>query len=288
LFSFPSSFVAKKAVREAELKAEKKFQDRLERLMTSGGMMMMQAASADAARSTTIVPLPADAIATALAAPATPYQKRNAVILSAASAGKSRWGKMEIDRASSSSSSMAHGSPPPSSPPAAGVPPPAVAVPVTAYDMRNARVVASAGAGKSRWGAMEVERATMNAIPPASSPSSVATTATIVEADRRKVSLEERLNLGARLLGGGDGAPAAAAVVASAKSTAYDMRNARVVASAGAGRSRWGTMEVERIATMGGYTSVPTAVANSPAAAVEEGSMSMEDRVNLGARLLAV
>ena len=245
--------------------------------MTSGGMTMMQA-SADAISATTTATVPPATVAMTATATTTPYQERNAGILSAASAGRSRWGKMEIDRAASMVQQQPRLSLPP---PATASGPPAVAA-VTAYDMRNARVIASAGAGMSRWGAMEVERA-MNASPAPPSPSSnVATTTPIVEVDGRSVSLEERLNLGARLLGGG--AAPAAAVVASAPSMAFDMRNARVVASAGAGRSRWGTMEVERIATMGKYSSVvPTAVTSSPTAVV-----SMEDRVNLGARLLGV
>jgi hypothetical protein len=47
---FLPPFVIAKAVKDAELKAERKFQERLERLMTSGGMMMMQASAARARR----------------------------------------------------------------------------------------------------------------------------------------------------------------------------------------------------------------------------------------------
>ena len=82
--------------------------------------------------------LPASATADAAAAPVvveggTPFQKRNAHILSAAEAGKSRWGSMEIERALGQAKPAAAAASV-SAPPAAS----------TAFDRRNAHVVASA------------------------------------------------------------------------------------------------------------------------------------------------
>ena len=253
------TFTCCSAVKEAELKAEKKFQERLEKLLSSSGMM-----------------LPASATAVAAAAPVvveegTPFQKRNAHILSAAEAGKSRWGSMEIERAlgqAKPAASAAAASVSVSAPPAAS----------TSFDRRNARVVASAGVGKSRWGTMEVERAAkMNG---AASPPPPAAAAVVEEA--RCISLEDRLNLGARLLG------TAAPPAPASTLTAFDMRNARVVASAGVGKSRWGTMEVERAMRNGSAASAAAIVFAAPpaVAAEEKRAASLEDRVNLGARLL--
>jgi hypothetical protein len=215
--------------------------------------------------------LPASATAEAAAAPVvveegTPFQKRNAHILSAAEAGKSRWGSMEIERALGQAKPAAPAA-------AASVSVSAPQAASTSFDRRNARVVASAGVGKSRWGTMEVERAAkMNG---AASPPPPA--AAVVE-EARCISLEDRLNLGARLLG------TAAPPAPASTLTAFDMRNARVVASAGVGKSRWGTMEVERAAKMNGAASPPPPAA---AAVVEEARcISLEDRLNLGARLL--
>ncbi|KAL3810742.1 hypothetical protein ACHAXA_008555 [Cyclostephanos tholiformis] len=274
------------AVKEAELKAERKFQERLERLLlSSGGGTMSMESVVDASAAVTN----ADA---ATMANATPYQKRNAGILSAAAAGKSsRWGDMEIERASSLARRQQQrqsGDIVPTPTPATGS---SAAVVTTAYDMRNARVIASAGAGTSRWGNMEVERAikttmeatndgaSSSATPP---PAAVATTPVVVRNGRSNVSLEDRLNLGARLLDGGGSVvvPSAPAPAARAPSTSFDLRNSRVIASAGVGKSRWGDMEIERIAMMGKYSSSVATAAGG------KSSVSVEDRVNLGARLL--
>jgi hypothetical protein len=220
--------------------------------------------------------LPASATAEAAAAPVvveegTPFQKRNAHILSAAEAGKSRWGSMEIERALGQAKPAAPAA-------AASVSVSAPQAASTSFDRRNARVVASAGVGKSRWGTMEVERAAkMNG---AASPPPPAAAAVVEEA--RCISLEDRLNLGARLLG------TAAPPAPASTLTAFDMRNARVVASAGVGKSRWGTMEVERAMRNGSAASAAAIVFAAPpaVAAEEKRAASLEDRVNLGARLL--
>ena len=254
-----ATFTCCPAVKEAELKAEKKFQERLEKLLSSSGIMLPAPATADAA------------VATVVVEEGTPFQKRNAYILSAAEAGKSRWGSMEIERALGQANKPAA----PAAVPASAPPPASTS---TAFDRRNAHVVASAGVGKSRWGAMEVERATkMSSAAPPPPPAA----AVVEEAGR--ISLEDRLNLGARLLGTAVAPPAPASTL-----TAFDRRNALVVASAGVGKSRWGAMEVERATRNGSAASASAIVFEAPpeVAAEEKRAASWEDRVNLGARLL--
>ncbi|KAL7527204.1 hypothetical protein ACHAWF_002077, partial [Thalassiosira exigua] len=152
------------AVKEAELMAEKKFQERLENLFEASGLALPEG----------LTP-PAPAAAPAIEQ--TPYQSRNAAVVAAADAGKSRWGEMEVAKAREVLASA----------PSASAAPAAAS---TAFESRNANVVAAAAAGKSRWGSMEVERAKNGAAAPAEE-----------KAAPKVVTLEDRLNLGARLLG---------------------------------------------------------------------------------------
>jgi hypothetical protein len=143
--------------------------------------------------------LPASATAEAAAAPVvveegTPFQKRNAHILSAAEAGKSRWGSMEIERALGQAKPAAPAA-------AASVSVSAPQAASTSFDRRNARVVASAGVGKSRWGTMEVERAMRNGSAASAAAIVFAAPPAVAAEEKRAASLEDRVNLGARLLG---------------------------------------------------------------------------------------
>ncbi|KAL3777370.1 hypothetical protein ACHAW5_010694 [Stephanodiscus triporus] len=253
------------AVKEAELKAEKKFHERLERLMSSSGMTL-PAAAADGG--------------TAAAGGGTPFQERNARIVSAAKAGKSRWGSMEIDRAASGLlAGIAEAPAHPRPPPAAVVVASAASTP---FERRNARVLAAASVGKSRWGTMEIERMMRNGV--VASPAVATTTPAPAVEDKSRISLEDRLNLGARLLG----AAAVASSIPPPASTPFERRKAHVLAAASVGKSRWGTMEIERMMRNGVVASLAVAT-TTPAPAVEEKShVSIEDRVNLGARLLSV
>ena len=70
------------AVKEAELKAEKKFQEKLDQLLLS--------------TSTTSRMLPTTT--STLIEWGTPYEIRNAYVISSATVGKSRWGDMEVER----------------------------------------------------------------------------------------------------------------------------------------------------------------------------------------------
>lgn len=112
------------------------------------------------------------------------YENRNKMVVAAAAAGKSRWGTMEIEKAknlaalpgkqtSQGSTSLSTSTSIESS---------------SLFQQRNIKVVAAAEAGRSRWGAKEIERAKglVSAL-----PSAPATT--------NKASLQERVNLGASL-----------------------------------------------------------------------------------------
>ena len=244
------------AVREAELKAEKKFQERLEKLLAASNAALKES-SVDA---------------TVLSTEPTLFEKRNARIVAAAKAGVSRWGKLEVDKAANEQTKTA---PVAESTPASFG---STAEP-TLFDQRNAMIIAAANAGKSRWGAMEIKRAQSSGVSlsavassPISSESSlfdqrnakvIASAAAgksrwgSMEVDRAQgtatngnvvpisasVSLEDRVNLGAQLLG--TSKSAASSVVQS--TSLYDQRNAMVIAAASAGKSRWGRKEVERV-----------------------------------------
>ena len=153
------------AVKEAELKAEKKFQERLEKLFAAGG-----------------IPLPVEggAAGGGAAEGSSSYQLRNAQVVAAAAAGKSRWGALEVEKAKELLGSA----------PVATASTAAYST-ASPFEQRNAQVVAAAAAGKSRWGNMEVEKAKGGA--------AVAVLET--PAPPASVSLEDRVNLGARLLG---------------------------------------------------------------------------------------
>jgi hypothetical protein len=164
---------------------------------------------------------------------------------------------------------------------------PATAV-LPAYAKRNARVLASAAAGKSRWGAMETEMIQKLGALPASSTAAVAAVtsqplvvpAEVLEADHGLradggvggLTLAERVAFGAKA-GGSVSVVAPAATITNVLPS-YTKRNARVVAAQAAGKSRWGPLETERIQKL---VSLPAGSTDSPPAA----------GVNLGARLLA-
>jgi len=166
------------AVKEAELKAEKKFQERLDKLFEAGGMALPASA----------------AVAVEEAAPApvveeTSFQSRNAQIIAAGAAGKSRWGSMEIDRAIAEQNKQPVAAASTATSEVSSTPP-------SSFESRNAQVVAAGAAGKSRWGDMEVERALKNGAVVA------APVAFVVEEEKEvaPVSMEDRVNLGARLM----------------------------------------------------------------------------------------
>jgi hypothetical protein len=169
------------------------------------------------------------------------YQKRNEAVSEAAKAGKSRWGDLEVQRAAESSIAVTSmngdvaieippevekadhgmradggvGGPSLAERVAMGaavvsVTPDSSATPVLSanqalYQKRNAMVSAAAKAGKSRWGDMEVQKATELA---SVQPASAAVSPQVVAADHGLradgsvggPSLAQRVNLGAQLL----------------------------------------------------------------------------------------
>jgi hypothetical protein len=268
------------------------------------------------------------------------YEGRNAKIAAAAAAGKSRWGDMEVSKAQGNTPAK---SPAVNGIQVNGATVPvveektdpneiAVLSGSSLYFHRNQMVAAAGAAGKSRWGDAEVQKATTEAAkgPPSLSaaqaaavpaqanavpatPTPAAPTITItpeIEAADHGLrsdggvggpSLAERVNLGEQLFAN----RVAPAVNGHALSPSlYDSRNARVAAAAAAGKSRWGTMENERAASLSSNASPSGASSAATAVAVEVppevaaadhglradggvGGPSLAQRVNLGANLLS-
>ena len=278
------------AVKEAELKAEKKFQEKLDQLLSS----------------------------TTTTSRMLPTTTANAYVISAATVGKSRWGDMEVERTRKTKSTTSSSS---SQLPAVvttsnltgnfvesslrtSARTVGTSTTVTTYDQRNANVIASANVGMSRWGKMEAERllallATKNndiaVISTSVSPTT--STATINGATspmaaalpavegRKGVSLDYRLNLGAKLLGVGSVSPSITVAVTSrtpaesitTSTAAYNQRNVQVISSANAGKSRWGRFEVERVAKT---TMNVISTASATAVSVAESETSIYDHRN--------
>ena len=288
------------------------------------------------------------------------YHERNEMVSAAAKAGKSRWGQLEVEKATHLASL------PFSQVPAAAVPvPPEVAdadhglradggvggpslaervamgangasapttpaVPVVPtasvtqttaptlkspfvsrnqilYHERNEMVSAAAKAGKSRWGQLEVEKATHLAsaeppLPISQVPSAAVPVPPEVEEANDGLradggvggpSLAERVNMGAELVQmmSHGGVTAGSHDVPSASNVSlYQRRNAYVSAAGQAGKSRWGEMEVEKAALLSKTSLTMTrniAAANHglQSAGGVVGS-SLADRVNLGAELV--
>ena len=190
---------------------------------------------------------------------------------------------------------------------------------------RNANVVASAKAGKSRWGDKEVQRVSGGSFTPVASESKIAASSsstetatidvvathvspdTIAAADHGLradggvggvggLTLEERVTAGA---GASNIAPVNGAAVVGSQSSLFAMRNARIAQAAKAGnQSRWGTKEESKAVETSSNSLPPAAgaVANSsPSVEAADhglradggvGGPSLADRVNLGAKLL--
>ncbi len=195
------------AIKEAESRMEKKFMEKIEKLLLSHGESVNGSGSSSSvitsafSSSTAMVITPAAApVAAAGGEQTLLFQERNSYIVQAANANKSRWGSMEIERAKEQLLVQPSNPSPLSSSATAGAG-------AALFDRRNAQVIASAAAGKSRWGDMEVERAMKNgavvvgvnnsngSVGSVSSGGGQGTSSGIV------VSVEEYVNIGARLLG---------------------------------------------------------------------------------------
>lgn len=181
------------------------------------------------------------------------------------------------------------------------------------YAQRNAKVSEAAKAGKSRWGDMEIKRAQqqvagMAAAPVAAVVNGATSASVIVDVPKEVQEADHGLradggvggpSLAERVAFGASGAAAGAVEVVSApaasrNSVLYHSRNEMVTASAKAGKSRWGPMEVQKASELASIplpsgAAVSTAVSPEVAAAdhgLRNGSISLADRVNLGAQLL--
>lgn len=255
------------------------------------------------------------------------YQERSEKVSAAAKAGKSRWGDMENQRAAQAATAVVS--------PAAIAQEGAIEVSTdgdrSLYDKRITMIAAAGKAGKTRWGEMEVMKATTaasalpagaTAAPTKSTPQPVAAPKTVEISVPPEVaaadhglrndggvggpSLAERINLGAQLLQNGSAmaAPVAASAVAPSAPglSLFEKRNMQVAAAAKAGKSRWGDFEVKKaqsiVATLpSAAEAAPAAVAVATPPEVAEadhglrndggvGGPSLADRVNLGASLL--
>jgi hypothetical protein len=171
------------------------------------------------------------------------------------------------------------------------------------YIKRNARVVAAAAAGKSRWGSEENASIQKLMSLPASASAPAAPTQAVSAPKAAAVSLQAvpqnvkdadhglrndggvgGLTLAERIAQGSRGstgvaAPLATTVAAPPVSPLYIKRNARVVAAAAAGKSRWGSMENERIQKL---VALPAGSTDSPP--INGAGPSLQGRVNLGAQ----
>lgn len=257
------------------------------------------------------------------------YDERTANVAAAAKAGKSRWGDQEVAKATQAVNGVkVNGGTVPAKVTVTASPIIATTIPsgTGLYNYRNAMVAAAGAAGKSRWGAAEVKKATEEAAKnPALAASALRQTAApiarvvvtpeIEAADHGLrndggvggPSLAERVNLGMQLFealrANGVLAPPAPTANGSAATSLFQARNARVAAAATAGKSRWGPMENEKSAQLAGAAALPpgapsaAAVITTPPEVIEAdhglradggvGGPTLAQRVNLGVKLLS-
>lgn len=219
------------------------------------------------------------------------FEQRTAKVSAAAAAGKSRWGDMENAKAikataaSAATGNVVNGAAEEkANGAAAALASPSPVANSFHYDQRTTMVAAAGKAGKSRWGEMEVAKATKvaAALPAAAAmapsqasapapanveveiniPDEVAAADHGLRADGgvSGPSLAERINFGAMLVEGANAPP-----VPVGKSLAtvsyYDQRNAMVAAAGKAGKSRWGDMEIQKVETL--VAALPASTASS-------------------------
>lgn len=129
------------------------------------------------------------------------------------------------------------------------------------YEGRNEKVIASAAAGKSRWGDAEVQKITSNA-----------------GASAKNGAVDKNT-----------------APVSPPMNSLYEKRNIAVAAAAAAGKSRWGPMETSKAKSLvgalpEGSQDAPTIVITPEIEAADhglkaDGSLSLAERVNLGSKV---
>jgi hypothetical protein len=226
------------------------------------------------------------------------YQKRNTAVSEAAKAGKSRWGDKEAQRAAEQVGGASVASAAVETAPASSV----LSGNQALYQKRNAAVSEAAKVGKSRWGDLEVKKVTdssiaftgMNGEVMIEVPPEVERADHGLRADGGVggPSLAERVAMGAAVL---SATPASSATtVLSGNQALYQKRNAMVSAAAKAGKSRWGDMEVQKVARLALVQPAPVGAVSPQVAAADHGlradgsvgGPSLSERVNLGAQLL--
>lgn len=297
-----------KAVKEAELATAAKYEAKLQ--------LLLSAAEGTAAP---VVETSAEK---------TLYETRSANVAAAAKAGKSRWGDKEVAKVKISDGNFVEVTPDDKNGAAkvngvaAKAPEPASLPSSSLFDERNKKVAEAGKAGKSRWGDAEVKKASAEASKQpsiASAPEPAAQIETqmspqIEAADHGMrndggvggPSLADRVNLGQQLFTGTETlvapspAPAATIEKVSVTASTYDLRNARVAASAAAGKSRWGSMEIAKATTLASSSNAIGAAAKADIVSSPEieaadhglrndggvGGPSLAERVNLGLGLL--
>lgn len=211
------------------------------------------------------------------------YQKRSQQVARAAAAGQSRWGSMHVEKVATATglqqalTTLADGVPdaPPPPPPTTtlvSAPIPVTPRPRSLYDQRNARIVAM-GPSLSRWGPMEQEQVRMSwglrealhvvgqgvvealsatSVQPKGSSSSSSSSSNTALYDSRAQTVAAAAAAGKSRWGTMHVEKVTAAAQPVPESTLYEQRNERLAAAATAGASRWGTMENEKAAMAAG------------------------------------
>lgn len=210
------------------------------------------------------------------------FEARNAAILKAAKAGKTRWGDAEIQKTAGISGPVKITSTAAPAQPAAA----------TSATIEKPKILPSTVA-VFKGGAAPPATINGSAAAPAATPATLPPPPEVIAADHGLradggvggPSLADRVSSGANL-GADIVAQSAKATTSSPDESLYQQRNVKVMNAAKAGKSRWGQQEVDRVERIvdvslpgGGPPSTTGVKSSAPA--------SLAERVNLGAQLVA-
>ena len=123
------------------------------------------------------------------------------------------------------------------------------------FEMRNTKLLEMTKEGRqSRWGEAEIhnlQKVTLSSSPSQQQPTSTATTISNIVNVPTTISLEERLKLGAKLQPTTLASPLPEASSSASNNnnleSLYNMRSAKVLESANAGKTRWGDAEIHKL-----------------------------------------
>jgi hypothetical protein len=123
------------------------------------------------------------------------------------------------------------------------------------FEMRNTKLLEMTKEGRqSRWGEAEIhnlQKVTLSSSPSQQQPTSTATTISNIVNVPTTISLEERLKLGAKLQPTTLASPLPEALSSASDNnnleSLYNMRSAKVLESANAGKTRWGDAEIHKL-----------------------------------------